>query len=338
LLYYYHYYSQGCEAKGRQRSTHTIIMCIGSCSSNPKMDCGSTADAVHAVRRELNDEPDEYGQLHVAETPELIEISLEQFDDAVRDHLLQCSSSKACSTAALRQARKECPHLLTPEFHLQFLRAEVFDVNLAVKRYVKYWEQRRAVFGPTRAFLPVAEAMGDEDWESIRHGFCRYVGLHPSGRAVVLLDPSRVEGIQYDRESMGRSFWYMVHAAVESTEAQKKGLIIVWRLADFHMGLFDRKLFKQMSKSLQGAFPTRVAALHLCDPPTVLKYVMPVVNMFLVERLRRRLKFHFGSSNEKILVQLEKYGLTRDILPTDLGGAKVLRHEEWVKKRHAAGL
>lgn len=64
---------------------------------------------------------------------------------------------------AALEARHRCPALLTREFQLPFLRAEVFDVVAAVKRYNKYWTQRVEMFGPERAFGPLTIEADEED-------------------------------------------------------------------------------------------------------------------------------------------------------------------------------
>jgi len=282
-----------------------------------------------------NQQPDEYGQIHVAETLELVQTSLAQFDQAEAAIV----AKKHSTPTALQQAHSQCPHLLTNDFKLKFLRAEVFNVKLALKRYDNYWHQRLVLFGPVKAFqdMILSQAL-DNDHESLAIGVARYVGKHPSGRAIVLLDPSRVDGVAYDRDSLIRAIWYTFHAAIEPTDAQKRGIIVIWRLSGFHMGLMDRKFVRKLAKCIQGAIPVRLAAIHICDPPFIFKIVMPIIKVLLIKRVRRRLKFHFGpAGSEKMMGQLERYGLGKDVVPTELGGTVVLCHTEWLRKRAAEG-
>lgn len=282
-----------------------------------------------------NQQQDEYGQHQVTETPELIETSLAHFNQAEAAIVM---ATKQSTPTALHQAHTKCPHLLTNDFKLKFLRAEIFNVKLALKRYVNYWHQRLVLFGPAKAFqdMTLSQAL-ENDLGSLGIGFARYVGEHPSGRAIVLMDPSRLDGIAYDRDSLGRAIWYTYHAMVERPGVQQKGVIVIWRLSDFHMGLLDRKLVKKMSKCLQGALPVRISAIHMCDPPTIFKIIMPIVNVFLMERVRRRLKFHWSRGRGTMMGQLERYGLGKDVLPMELGGSVVLYHDEWLKKRATQG-
>jgi hypothetical protein len=85
-------------------------------------------------------EPDNYGQKHPIETPELVASKLVEFDQEV-------ASLPASETEFVRQAEDRCPELLTSDFKLLFLRCEVFNAELAAKRYAKYWNKRVEIFG-----------------------------------------------------------------------------------------------------------------------------------------------------------------------------------------------
>jgi hypothetical protein len=65
--------------------------------------------------------------------------------------------------------------------------------------------------------------------------------------------------------------------------------------------------------------------------------VIPIIKYFLGEKLRKRISVHSGSQ-EKLLGRLEKFGLSKDKLPADLGGHILVNRESWVNERLAAGL
>jgi hypothetical protein len=68
--------------------------------------------------------PDMHGQIHPAETPELIVSKLKELDEELRALPQQ-------KTVFVRQAQDKCPELLTDEFNLLFLRCEVFNAKVS---------------------------------------------------------------------------------------------------------------------------------------------------------------------------------------------------------------
>lgn len=80
----------------------------------------------------------------------------------------------------------------------------------------------------------------------------------------------------------------------------------------------------------------RLSGIHVCHPPAFLRIVLPILQLFLGPRLRKRIRFHTGSE-ESVLSSLSKYGLTKDILPSELGGDVVLNLEAWLEARRREG-
>jgi hypothetical protein len=70
------------------------------------------------------EKPDIHGQIHPAETPELIIYKLEEMDEELR----ALPQEKA---VFVRQAQDKCPELLSDEFNLLFLRCEVFNAKVS---------------------------------------------------------------------------------------------------------------------------------------------------------------------------------------------------------------
>ena len=66
--------------------------------------------------------PDMYGQLHPVETPELIARKRQEFEAEI---------AKLPDKKKLEEAQKKCPHLLTDDFQLAFLRCEVFNADVS---------------------------------------------------------------------------------------------------------------------------------------------------------------------------------------------------------------
>jgi hypothetical protein len=270
-------------------------------------------------------EPDVYGQVHPVETAALVSTALAAFD-ASTFH------------GASLEARRRCPDLLTREFKLTFLRAEVFDVDLAVKRYNKYWTQRVEMFGEERAFGLLEIATEEED--ALMTGVLELLPLcHSTGRAIIVFRPGNYNPSRFTREVMGRAFWHVFHGALHNNEeAQKKGVIILDDLSGFQMAQFDRKFVKMMMQSIQGSMPIRLSCIHICYPPTFLQLVLPFVMAFMHERVKKRLKFHFARSTDKLIDDLSKYRLFESTLPTSLGGSVSSDTAKWIERRkHCTG-
>jgi hypothetical protein len=76
--------------------------------------------------------PDIYGQLHPNETPYLISQQLIAFQEEIE-------RLPAETKVALQQAQSNCPELLTDEFHVMFLRSEVYNADVRTIPYVCVW-------------------------------------------------------------------------------------------------------------------------------------------------------------------------------------------------------
>ncbi|CAB9500455.1 Transfer protein [Seminavis robusta] len=272
---------------------------------------------------------DVYGQSHPVETPALLRDSLEAFN-ALMEKIPEDKKVNAIL------AESKCPELVTDDFKLVFLRCEVFHVDLAVKRYTKYWDKRVDVFGPEKAFEPLtlSGALRD-DTAALQTGFFRLMDTKAvGGRSMFFLDP-KMQDFQYTQDSMVRAVWYWFHASLEDEDTQKRGVIFIIYSYDSTMGHLDRGLIGRLAKSVQGSLPVRLSAIHFCRPPLVLSTVFPVVKALLGNRLRKRIKVHSGSKHWE---DMAKYELTEKNVPEDVGGQVVLDHLAWLEDRRCKGL
>jgi len=242
------------------------------------------------------------------------------------------------------EAQSKCPHLLDSDFHLLFLRCERWNVELAVTRVTKYWDERVALFGPTKAFEPltVAGALRDDHQAASLGIFNILPGCDADGRSVVWVDASAFpdkNSKEVTRESMCRFMWYAFHAALENENAQKHGVVtLFYNRNPMRLNQFDRKRTKLNVKSMKGCLPVRLKAIMLCQPPSWFSVAWPLIQLFLGERLRQRVSLHKGST-EQVLHTIQKQGgLRPEILPRDIGGHCVWDPLQWFETRQAQGL
>lgn len=71
-----------------------------------------------------SNKPDQYGQVHPDETPQLIKAKL-------MDLAVELEKMPEDKKVAFEQAKVKCPDQLTDDFNLMFLRSEVFNVDVS---------------------------------------------------------------------------------------------------------------------------------------------------------------------------------------------------------------
>lgn len=256
-------------------------------------------------QQQQQQQPDLFGQVHPHETDALIARTLAEFSVAIE-----------------KDGRQH-----TNEFLLLFLRSEVFDVPLAVRRYKKYWKQREAVFGPT---AEIKLTTPSEHRARASNVFRLLPVRHATGRAIVHFRPAQVDTsfTDYSRQCITRVFWTVLHEALLTTTVQQKGILVLTDVSDFGRHQFDRTVVQNILKGMQGAIPMRLSAHFVCYPPAFLQLILPFVLPLVHQRLRNRIKFQFASTPGQMREQLAAYGLGAEHLPRELGGSLPAAAEE----------
>jgi hypothetical protein len=195
------------------------------------------------------------------------------------------------------------------------------------------------IFGPEKAFMPLAlsKALKD-DTVALSKGFISLTGTKDAtGRSIIFIDPSKQDKSKYPRESMCRAMWYFVHAALEDEMTQKRGIVNIVFPHHAKLSQIDRPLLKMNVESLKGCIPVRLTGVHICHPPSFVSLILPILKVFMGDRLRKRIQLHSGST-EKVLKHIAAFGLPKESMPTVLGGDAVVDHLSWLEHRRTSGL
>ncbi|CAB9525219.1 Transfer protein [Seminavis robusta] len=284
-------------------------------------------------------EPDIYGQVHPVETPALLDEAIEEFDRQVLVLLEEEEEDNTAKTVVhLRQAQEKCPELLTRDFKLMFLRCDCFRVPDAVKRFAKFWDMKVDFFGSTRAWQPISmDLLEEQDQVPLQQ--LKLVRLlpqkDPTGRQILFMQANRQHWDQMTPSSAARAVAYVVMAALQDdVVTQCKGLVVMMYLKGETSSQFNRKFIALLLQAIKGAIPVRLSAAHQIHPQIFLRLIWPMLKLLLDKRMMARLPI-FAGDTEQVLAALSKYGYSKSMLPTEMGGDVELDDyfDEWLEQR-----
>jgi hypothetical protein len=127
------------------------------------------------------------------------------------------------------EALQRAPLLVERESDpISFLRCENYDAWAAASPLVAYWEARKKLFGPDRAFLPMTQtgAMA-EDMEYSKKALATMLPDDDHGRPVVCWDRTRTSAAVAPRACVLRCCFYLLQVLSEQERAQRGGYVIM---------------------------------------------------------------------------------------------------------------
>jgi len=277
-------------------------------------------------------EPDQYGQKHPVENEKIIAQGLALLEEEI-------AKLPEEKKEGIRQAEERYPELAKSDEHkLMFLRCEQFNVDLAAKRYAKYWNMRIDLFGD-KAFEPLTldKALKDDD-VALSTGFAQLLPKKDkTGRSMLWIDPACVDPEKYTRESMVRALFYIQSVAIEDESAQQKGVIFIcYNGNNPPFEAFDRQLITKWADTVRGVMPLRVSALFILHTPFLFTVLANLLMFFLGEKLQKRIRI-LPNDEKEMLERLADCGIEEDMLPTDIQGSVKLDHKSWLEERRMAG-
>ena len=225
------------------------------------------------------------------ETPALISDSLAKFesvldavDSDVRGYLL---------------AKEKCATLCNDAFKLIFLRCELFNVDRAVDRYVKYWNTRVEVFGEEKACLEMTlDGAMKDDATALQLQYLQVAKeTDNDGRAILLFDFNKEADKGVSSKSLLRVVWYQVHQALAMESAQKQGVVVFVRCLE-NMTDWRPSLSKKISQAGRGILPVRFAGMHFMQVSRRISFGFSFINsMYTQTQCTHIICFHYAATN-----------------------------------------
>lgn len=279
----------------------------GSSEDITRLDIGDPSKAVALLAKELNQlsvqerdmiNDEIHGVKNMScpeETPELLETSLAELTTELTN--LPPTTTKEAYEKSLNYPDS---YIHTDDFRLIFLRTEFFDPRKAAIRIMKYIDLIYWAFGKKVLERDLCLADFDQKGkEYLRAGYQQiFPGTDRSGRRVgghflFPVDPdipikNRFKSIMY----------VQMNAARSSVELQRMGMVgISWTIDRGDLGDLRERFW--ILKRMEGAFPVRCCAWHVCLPNSN-KRLSPLITSIYIKALgednRARIRFHHGES------------------------------------------
>lgn len=256
---------------------------------------------------------------------EVVENGLTMFEK----HLSELSDDdKECYLRALERSPD---YVQDKNFRLQFLRCELFDPKLAAIRFARYWKEKVEVWGEEKAFHKIKLDDFDEiDLLVLRNRV--YQGLKMQdkfNRSILILHNGRLD--QSNRNSMIRVMWYTYECLLENVNAQRNGFVILSGLLQDALQYTDRKFTSVCARVSRYALPIRIVAIHFVVTSSLMQFIIPYGLYLIGSEWRHRFKIH--SNRNLLFSKLEKFGISKTIIPKELGGTCTFSFKDWLEEQ-----
>lgn len=253
----------------------------------------------------------------VKETKQFIEDKLGEFEN----ELSAWTKSKCVAYQKALSLNKD--YVCNGAFRLRFLRADRFDVALAVDRFVRHFETKLELFGPELLARDIVQAdLTDEDRLAIIEETVFEMPVRDMrGRLVMMKCTPPMIGESSVR-AIERSGFYCGTAMSKDEETQRKGVVVV----TYNVGqkltwqyMSHRRNISSRWGKIASAVLVRHDAFHLCSDSIVWKPLFAMFKFGASMNSRVRVREHMGSLKE-ILFDLQTYGIPTQLYPVLEGG------------------
>ncbi|KAL7578688.1 hypothetical protein ACA910_009826 [Epithemia clementina (nom. ined.)] len=236
-------------------------------------------------------------------------------------------------TQAYLEAMSRDPQLvLTETDPLQFVRYCEYDLFAGVKRLCLYWTKRKELFGPERAFLPLAltgtGALTPQDLLTLRAGFPALLPNTKSGQQCILIDRRKfLPNVSLEAHLRCTYYWCKVLAEDDVTQVDG-ALVIVIAVTPRCKGPLMAELIRERTSLFQTIFPVKFK-FHLLSIPSQTsktsfgsEVISDAVSLIRqnYSSASENIRVHVENEPNQILNELLELGLTKEGIPLLLGG------------------
>jgi hypothetical protein len=271
----------------------------------------------------------------IHEEPDFIRAKLEEME-------MELSKLTRGKEAYMQADAQNKEYVICHKFRLQFLRAEMFNARLAAGRMVRFFEVKRKLFGPDKLTKEIKlRDLDEEDQKFLGRGIGQIVPQRDrAGRRIIIWmptmiggesDPNRGRGDEISRvrtimpcarfslirffihpfhllhtEKKMRTLYYLLMAANEDEETQKKGMVGIYvNIRKNRVENFEPNAMK-IRTLLTRSLPFRWGAFHFCvNDTTSSAHVALGILMLFESRVRARSRKHEGELCQPMIVAAE---------------------------------
>jgi hypothetical protein len=199
----------------------------------------------------------------------------------------------------------------------------------AAFRLVRYWEERRRLFGSDKFCLPMnLDGAMRDDRVALEAGFIHQLpGVDASGRQIVWSRFSRETRKGFDAMSTARVSWY-VHELISRNSNADNGFVLLADAGDMTLWEFFPDVDEWYVQTMLNAIPITVVSVHVCCLEEYIgRTIIPVWLAFMDKILRYRTIVH----NKSPVDALSPFGILPDELPKEMGGSLScdMSHSDW---------
>jgi hypothetical protein len=133
-----------------------------------------------------------------------------------------------------------------------------------------------------------------------------------------------------------RAIWYVFEVALEHPNISK-GIVYLSTAKNASLWDFDVKVDGPAQHIVLKVLPVTLCAFHGCQlPPLICRYILPIW-LALADRDSRCRTLVHDVQDSQLMNVLSGYGLSEEVVPTELGGKCQLDQHAWVEKRWEEG-